>query len=254
MFSHTERDNLSDTFKKVEEYPWSINEVTVPVTMPATEFIKLAIIHGTSINLSKFFGCSSATVARRASEFTEIDNSNKDLKNKILDVFNIRFCTHCGNTISKEESVNNFCRCEACRKEKNNKWGRENKEWRKEYEKQYYKENKEKINDRHRNYYVENKDKVLKRQKKHYEENKQSILARKNIQRVNRLKRMPKWADKYEIGLIYADCPEGFHVDHIIPLQGEKVSGLHVPENLQYLPAKENLKKSNFFDLEKFNS
>lgn len=55
----------------------------------------------------------------------------------------------------------------------------------------------------------------------------------------------PKWVDLKAIEAIYASCPEGFHVDHIVPINGKNVSGLHVPWNLQLLSEIENLKKSN---------
>ena len=58
---------------------------------------------------------------------------------------------------------------------------------------------------------------------------------------------MPSWADRNKIKEIYVKCPEGHHVDHIIPLRGKTVSGLHNEFNLQYLLAKDNLRKRNLY-------
>jgi hypothetical protein len=55
----------------------------------------------------------------------------------------------------------------------------------------------------------------------------------------------PAWAEHERIAEFYANCPPGWHVDHFYPIQGQHVSGLHVLANLQYLPATENLRKSN---------
>lgn len=39
----------------------------------------------------------------------------------------------------------------------------------------------------------------------------------------------------------------GWHVDHVVPLKGEVVSGFHVWYNLELIPAAVNLKKGNSF-------
>jgi len=80
------------------------------------------------------------------------------------------------------------------------------------------------------------------------EKGKKDRKVREAKRRASKLSRTPKWANLDKIKEIYLNCPEGYHVDHIIPLQGKLVSGLHVPENLQYLPAHENLSKSNKFN------
>lgn len=65
--------------------------------------------------------------------------------------------------------------------------------------------------------------------------------------RARKLQQTPSWADLKKIEEIYLNCPKGHHVDHVIPLKGKTVRGLHVETNLQYLPAKENLAKRNLY-------
>jgi hypothetical protein len=75
------------------------------------------------------------------------------------------------------------------------------------------------------------------------------------MRRANKMQRTPKWLtddenwlirEVYSLAAIRTKM-HGFswHVDHIIPLQGALVSGLHVPENLQVIPWLDNIKKAN---------
>ena len=90
------------------------------------------------------------------------------------------------------------------------------------------------------------------------EKNAVTYKAYMNLQAIKRytaeLKRTPSWLNDgqlFEIEAIYNYCSSlrriglDYHVDHIIPLQGKTVSGLHVPWNLQVMPAKQNLAKGN---------
>jgi len=80
---------------------------------------------------------------------------------------------------------------------------------------------------------------------KSYTKNAGKIKARNAVAKFKRKQRAVSWTETDEINQFYANCPQGYHVDHIIPLIGKTVSGLHVLANLQYLPAKENFIKGN---------
>jgi hypothetical protein len=96
------------------------------------------------------------------------------------------------------------------------------------------------------------KQKLIEYGKQHYENNKHLYVARLNQRRAVKVSATPTWADLDAIKHIYKQSRQisietGIlhHVDHIVPLQGETVSGLHVEYNLQIIPAKQNLSKAN---------
>lgn len=86
-------------------------------------------------------------------------------------------------------------------------------------------------------------------------DNKAKIRFWKSRYKYNKIQRTPKWLSldqKAEMTAIYEEAikrsiKDGilYHVDHIIPLQGKEVCGLHVPWNLQVLTVIENRSKSN---------
>ncbi len=67
--------------------------------------------------------------------------------------------------------------------------------------------------------------------------------ARASKRRAALLQRTPIWANMQAIESFYSGCPRGSEVDHVLPLQGETVSGLHVLGNLQYLTMAANRAK-----------
>ena len=85
--------------------------------------------------------------------------------------------------------------------------------------------------------------------------NKAHISAKRALQRARLLQRTPKWLtadDKSRMRRVYEEAARRtratgvpHHVDHIYPLNGLTVSGLHVPDNLRVVPAAVNLAKGN---------
>jgi hypothetical protein len=101
-------------------------------------------------------------------------------------------------------------------------------------------------------------EKERARQARRHTAHPEKRTARNAAHRANKLQRTPPWLTaehRADIRRIYrasadltATTGECYQVDHIVPLRGEKVSGLHVPWNLQVLIASENLAKSNKHD------
>lgn len=118
--------------------------------------------------------------------------------------------------------------------------------------KEYYDRNKAAVIERAQTRPLEAKNAY---KKKHKDSNLDYYRALVSARRRRFRLATPKWLtaeQKMEIRLKYRLAIEltrrtgvRYAVDHIIPLQGESVSGLHVPWNLDVIPQEENLKKSN---------
>jgi 5-methylcytosine-specific restriction endonuclease McrA len=141
----------------------------------------------------------------------------------------------------------------------------------KDYHKKYSLKNKKKLQEKKRLYVLNNKDKIKESSRLYYLKNLERIklyrlknkkkmkkyfvkynLNNRNLltaleakRRAIKLRATPKFANLKKIREIYKNCPKGYHVDHIVPLNNKNVCGLHVEWNLQYLTASANLSKSN---------
>lgn len=90
---------------------------------------------------------------------------------------------------------------------------------------------------------------------KWFKENPDKANAKGAKRRAAKLKQMPAWADLAKIREFYSlarkltqDTGVRHSVDHIIPLRGKLVSGLHVEANLQVITFSKNSSKSNKFE------
>lgn len=95
-----------------------------------------------------------------------------------------------------------------------------------------------------------NPDKYREWRKRWKQANPGKHCAHQMKRKAAQLCRTPAWADLDAIARVYEKAATlGFAVDHVIPLQGELVSGLHVWENLQLLSKEENSRKKNRFEV-----
>jgi len=101
----------------------------------------------------------------------------------------------------------------------------------------------------------ERSESINAKQRKYYRNNKQYYITKGHLRAKGVRQAKPKWltedhlfmiAEIYELRDLRSQLTGVVHhVDHIVPLRGQNCCGLHVPWNLQVIPAQDNLKKSN---------
>jgi len=178
-------------------------------------------------------------------------------KEKLLSEFYNRKASHDGKTN----------KCKLCTKEYSRLYKQQNKssveKYSLEYRKEYYRKNRDKRLAWQKEYREANLEARLEydrvRGKKYYQQNKEMFLEKGARRRSSKMQATPPWIDdvhKERLRSIYRACQNVsdktgkiHHVDHIIPLKGKDVCGLHVWWNLRIIPAEMNLSKGNKLEL-----
>lgn len=123
-----------------------------------------------------------------------------------------------------------------------------NKEKQAENVKKWVQLNKIRSNQIKREWSKRNKEKDTIIKRKYAKNNPACARLNSANRRARRIQATPKWLTKEQrrqIRDFYRNCPPGYEVDHIVPLRGKNVRGLHVLWNLQYLTKKDNRAKMN---------
>ena len=163
-------------------------------------------------------------------------------------------------------------------REATRKWRAANPEASRKASRKWYAANREAEREATRKWCAANPEASRKASRKYRAAHPEKGRAKDARRRALKSRACPPWADRKAIEAIYADCPEGHHVDHIHPLKGRhwkgtwepgdsllwllelpddaedifgnpistRVSiGLHIPVNLMPLPDTENVSKGN---------
>jgi hypothetical protein len=153
----------------------------------------------------------------------------------------LKTCSSC----NLSQNINNFYKakgykdghqgqCKKCLAAKNALWGKNNPEVKALKQRRWATKNPAKAKELKDNWYSKN---LAKR------------AELKAQYRASKLQRTPIWFEADKVAMVYAKAKEWhMDVDHVIPLQGKLVSGLHCWANLQLLNKALNSSKGNRYE------
>lgn len=170
-----------------------------------------------------------------------------------------KYCSSCATLKALElfhkdnsKSDGRCSTCADCAKIKVKKWALNNREYvlakLKIDSKVRYQKNQAKERQRRKEWRLNNPDYF----KNYLNANRSAHIARTAKRKASKFKAIPAWADKNKIKTIYEKCrlmraitEIQYEVDHIVPLQSERVCGLHCEANLRIITKLENSSKRN---------
>jgi len=215
-------------------------------------------------------------------DFVKLITRKEAMQQGLKRYFTGKPCDKAGHISERHTQKANCIACMAVAFQENNKdaeFRNKRKQYDDEYRNSLLRKNWEKANEEtlyfYRLFYYEfHKEEILEKQKAYHQKNRSVILEKAKVwaknnwwrfnphtakRRADKLKRTPQWLtneDRKTIKNIYKLASDktkqtgiSWHVDHIIPLRGINVSGLHVPSNLCVITAKENRSKHNKWEV-----
>lgn len=200
-----------------------------------------------------FLARSTARRLQKQAEAATVREANALLPKPVVPCF----CAICNADITLTYKAKHGKKCTACLKVAQSLYRANNAQRIAGLKKDWKLKNKEHVEAKDRAYAQLYPDRRTLARRKWSVANPGKDNAAKKLNAVARKKRVPAWLtpdehwlieQAYELAALRTKM-FGFswHVDHIIPLNGRKVSGLHVPINLRVIPGADNLKKHNSY-------
>jgi hypothetical protein len=175
----------------------------------------------------------------------DMKKCSKCKEDKVLDKFS--------RNPSSKDGLHSVCK--PCRSKTKKIWYENTRDERVEYNRVYHKAHQKERSQAAKRYRAENPEAYTASKKKWQKNNPDKVNAISARYKASKKLRTPPWLSKehlQEMENVYSHAKEcemltgdSYHVDHIVPLQGKDVCGLHVPWNLQVLPSDVNQSKSN---------